>query len=607
MEFTKKSDWENTLINPRFATELQRMDDAIQALYDNVGATQTVQLTTFSQLDEIIAANQGVEERTLYTFVVNEGADEGLQLLIGHTLLGVCESDTDITLTDSHTNIGYVYHNGTTSLSTVTPDKIQYIGSFYSASALLEGLQASTARYMIFDADGPFSLGGNNPYIAILSSDKMRYHITAVSFDRDFTTITLTISDASITKHSNPIVYTLSSDVCTSISEFHDMCIANSLPGSTMFYCRLSSSVHPSFSSSRRCVGFDVEYTTSAEGTELVCNIFNPVDGKIYTIDSAAGTCKCLSNLYGSYIDAGAFYTIQELREYPWEYGKLYRMFIGYPPNELGNIPDIPHGSVLATWDYSGSISNPEEEHITMYQNFNKYIYTIGDDHATPLSDNVHGCSSYYAANTVDSIFQEIGEKGAMATLTESQLYALDKMFQLAAYSSDEAYEAYEMFVDAFGIDKWLIMQNIDTARLKIDCQLSYSNNITIDFPDMTSTSRCDNIPYTYTPSTGRTSYPYFDLLIEPGYKYAIEFESSSDARVNVQMYDEIALQAVTDGVNYNESQNATSWTGWAGSMELEYTPVNTSAGYIAKAFRFTFDAKDAGITKCIIYKKKVR
>ena len=611
MNFTKKSDWGNTLLSPKFAEELQRMDDALQELCDNsnstegAGATYTVQLTTFSQLDEIIAANRS-GELTLYTFIVLSDADEGLQPLVGHTVLGVCESYTDIALTDTHTNIGYTYHNGTTSLSIVTPDKLQYIGAFYSASALLAGLQSSNARYIIFDTDGPFSLDVGNPYIAVLSNDRSRYYIHSLVPDRNFTTITLEVSDGSITNYSNPIIRNLVDTVCTSVSEFRDMCVATGLADRTMFYCLLSSGVHSSFSQDVTCIGFDVQYFTDGGTTDLVSNIFNPNDGKTYRIDSASGTCNCVSNLCGAYIDAGTFNTIEELRNYPWKRGKLYKLFIVYPPNELSTVQDMPNGAVFATWDYYGSISNPAAEVLTLYQNLNKYVYTIGNKYVTCASALVHGCSDHYRSNTVDEIFKEIGEKGAIATLTDSQLYALDKMFKIAAYSSDEASEAYEEFVDAFGIDAWIVMANIDTAKLKEDCQLSYCNNVKVTIPSTSAKQYCE-IPYTYTPSNNRTSYPYFDLFVEPGYEYAIEFESTAGAQVCVQMYDEIALQAIADGVDFKESQNATGWTSWAGSMEATYQPVKTLAGYMPKAMRFVFNAKYAGITKCIIYKKKVR
>lgn len=213
--------------------------------------------------------------------------------------------------------------------------------------------------------------------------------------------------------------------------------------------------------------------------------------------------------------------------------------------------------------------------------------------------------SGYYDSTNVEDALAEISESGAKITLNADQLYALDKMFEIAAYSSDEAQSAYSDFITAFGIDQYRVMKKLGADDIE-PCGVSYYNDVT---GKIDGWEQYNDVPYTYvfTSSTlSRSCYPYFDLPAEGGYAYKIYFNAkTADTKMCIEFYNQNVLDAVAAGEDYSTNDKKDGY-GWQTSMGYEWTPPTEVNGSPIKCMRLIFDKAEPNISKLIIYRKKV-
>ena len=197
---------------------------------------------------------------------------------------------------------------------------------------------------------------------------------------------------------------------------------------------------------------------------------------------------------------------------------------------------------------------------------------------------------------------ESVEEKGAEITLTVDQVYALDKMFELAAYKDEAVAEVYRGFVSAFGLDKYRTMRVIDGSKT-----VPYGMTVYADASTYKSTWYSE-MPYTYLrtdANVNRTCYPYFDIPAEGGYSYQIYFEANEGVKISTEFYNKNALEAFANNENINAADTKSGY-GWQDSMGFEWTPPEEVNGSPVKAFRMSFNSGDAGVRKIVVYRKKV-
>ena len=221
-------------------------------------------------------------------------------------------------------------------------------------------------------------------------------------------------------------------------------------------------------------------------------------------------------------------------------------------------------------------------------------------------------------SNELISPDRERLKSGAEVTLTAEQVYALDKMFELAAYKDEAVAEVYKGFVSAFGLDKYREMRLLDGSELISAGLSNYWNPAEAPEHDWKQAGASleadgkpltDGIPYAYQQredgSSTRTIYPDYDITAEGGYSYQIYFEANEGVKLALEFYNQNVLDAYANSENWSTSDFKDGY-GWQDSMGYEWVPPAEINGSPIKAMRLNFNSGNAGVKKVIIYRKKV-
>lgn len=181
--------------------------------------------------------------------------------------------------------------------------------------------------------------------------------------------------------------------------------------------------------------------------------------------------------------------------------------------------------------------------------------------------------------------------------LSNTQVDALDRLFEMAVYKDESIREAYNDFVVAFGLDTFRVQREFTIDEL-FPCGLSYLREANITGAVMSEYG------YYTKQGTNRYSYIYFDIPCKYGYTYKFDFETTqSTDNIAIELYNEYALNQVEAEGDYRSADHKEyNWIGNGG----EVTPPELINGFAPAGLRFVFNTGTPGVSKITISKKKV-